>query len=417
MTEDAEARQTAAEVAHWLLAAQGLADLDDAAAPEAWAGLETYLQRGLRDRMAAMVAALVAEARAVQRLTANGAEPAAERAGVLRLRRRYLQAEVVLDFYGDAINSRSNPALRGILRGLDTLAGDSMAVTLGPLGIDAPPALVYVDKGLGASILRAGIRLWDHAHPSPAAAIKLTRHNLSHPTALLHETGHQVAHLTGWTAELADALYGVLAPRSVDVAQLWRSWAGEVAADVHAFALAGWAPVFALSTVVDGTTAEVFRIRYGDPHPFGWIRVMFNAALCRSWYGAGPWDDVANAWRQRHPMGAADAEAREVARVSVDALADLVDVCTRRPLRAFRGAPLSAVMDPRAVSPDRLRELERQAGGTLLTSSYLRRRHSLPLFALLSTRAVLDPANATAHHTRLRDWLRDVGADAVPHAA
>jgi hypothetical protein len=415
--EDAEVRQTAAEVAHWLLAAQGLADLDDAAAPEAWAGLESYLQRGVRDRMAAMVAALVAEARVVQRLTANGAEPAATRAGVLRLRRRYLQAETVLDFYGDAINSRSNPALRGILRGLDTLAGDSMAATLGPLGIDAPQALVYVDKGLGASILRAGIRLWDQAHPSPAAAIKLTRHNLSHPTAILHETGHQVAHLTGWTAELADALYGVLAPRSVDVAQLWRSWAGEVAADVHAFAQAGWAPVFALSTVVDGTTAEVFRIRYGDPHPFGWIRVMFNAALCRGWYGAGPWDDVANAWQQRHPMGAADAEAREVARVSVDALADLVDVCTRRPLRAFRGAPLSAVLDPRAVSPNRLRELEKQAGGTLLTSSYLRRRHSLPLFAQLSTRAVLDPANAEAHRTRLRDWLRDVGADAVPQAA
>ena len=103
--------------------------------------------------------------------------------------------------------------------------------------------------------------------------------------------------------------------------------------------------------------------------------------------------------------------------MSVDALADLVDVCTRRPMRAFRGAPLSAVIDPRAVSPDRLRELERQAGGTLLTSSYLRRRHSLPLFALLSTRAVLDPANAEAHRTRLRDWLRDVGADAVPHAA
>ena len=249
-------RQTAAEVAHWLLAAQGLADLDDAAAPEAWAGLESYLQHGLRDRMAAMVAALVAEARAVQRLAANGAEPAAARAGVLRLRKRYLQAEVILDFYGDAINSRSNPALRGLLRGLDTLAGDSMAAALGPLGIDAPPALVYVDKGLGASILRAGIRLWDQAHPSPVAAIKLTRHNLSHPTAILHETGHQVAHLTGWTAELADALYGVLAPRSVDVARLWQSWTGEVAADVHAFAQAGWAPVFALSTVVDGTTAE-----------------------------------------------------------------------------------------------------------------------------------------------------------------
>jgi hypothetical protein len=222
-----------------------------------------------------------------------------------------------------------------------------------------------------------------------------------------------VAHLTGWTAELADALYDTLASRSAGVAQLWRSWAGEVAADVHAFALAGWAPVFALSTVVDGPTGEVFRIRYGDPHPFGWIRVLFNAALCRSWYGAGPWDDVARAWWQRHPIAAADPDARLVAKVSIDAMADLVEACTRRPMRAFRGAPLAAVIDPRAVAPDRMADLQRQAGGTLLTSSYLRRRHSLQLFALLSTRAVVDPANAEAHRARLRAWLRDVGADAA----
>jgi hypothetical protein len=418
VTDAALARQTAAEISHWLLAAQGLADLDDAAAPEAWAGLESYLQRSLRDRMAAMVATVVQEARALQRLAAQGADPAVSRAGVLRLRQRYLQAETVLDFYGDAINARTNPTLRGLLRGLDALAGDSMAAMLGPLGIESPPALVYVDKGLGASILRAGIRLWDQAHPSPAAAIKLTRHNLSHPTAILHETGHQIAHLTGWTAELGEALYDVLAPWSADVAALWRSWASEVAADVHAFALAGWAPVFALSTVVDGTTDEVFRIRLGDPHPFGWIRVLFNVALCRSWYGAGgPWDDVASAWLTRHPVGAAGAETEQVARISVEALGDLVEVCTRRPMRAFRGRSLASVIDPRRVSPDSLQALQRQAGGTLLTSSYLRRRHSLPLFALLSTRAVLDPGDAEAHRTRLRAWLRDVGADAVSVAA
>jgi len=35
----------------------------------------------------------------------------------------------------------------------------------------------------------------------------------------------------------------------------------------------------------------------------------------------------------------------------------------------------------------------------------------------LSTRAVLDPGDAEAHRTRLRAWLRDVGADAVSVAA
>ena len=411
MTDPAGDRQTAAEVAHWRLAVEALADLDVVAAPEAWASLEEYLQRGIRDRLSGVVASLVLEARALERMTAEGHGSDSVRRGVLRLRQRYLQAETVLDFYGDAVNTRTNPAMRALLRGYDTLAADSMATSLEPLGIAAPPALVYLDKGLGAAILRAGVRLWDQAHPSPAAAIKLTRHNLSYPTALLHETGHQVAHLTGWTAELGDALHAAIAPRSADVAELWRSWAGEIAADVHAFAQAGWAPVFALATVVDGTGPEVFRIRFGDPHPFSWIRVMVNVALCRSWYGTGPWDDVAEAWWQRHPPESAGAEAEQLVRVSLAAMDDIVEICTRRPMRAFRGAALAAVLDPLQVQPAALRALERQAGGSLLTSSYLRRRHSLPILALLSTRAVVDTGDAEAHTRRLRSWVTDLGAD------
>lgn len=413
MTEPttAAARQAAAEIAHWRLAVEALADLEAVAAPEAWAGLEGYLQRSVRERLSGVVGALAAEAGALERLAGAGRDPESIRRGVLLLRHRYLQAETVLDFYGDAINTRTNPAMRSLLRGYDTLASDSMAATLVPLGIQPPPALVYLDKGLGASILRAGVRLWDQAHPSPASAIKLTRHNLSHPTALLHETGHQAAHLTGWNAELAEALHATLAPRSAEVAELWRSWAGEIAADVHAFAQAGWAPVFALANVVDGSTAEVYRIRFGDPHPFAWIRVQFNAALCRSWFGAGPWDDVARVWWERHPPQAAGRELEQVAKLSVAALGELVDVCTRRPMQAFRGAPLSALLDPRQVHPAALTALEQQAGGSLLTSSYLRRRHAVRILALLSTRAVLDPRQAGEHRSRLRAWVCDLGAD------
>src|SRR5215475_5162940 len=111
----------------------------------------------------------------------------------------------------------------GGARRVDTIAVDSMEVLLRPLGIEVPPALVWMDKGTGAAILRAGVRLWGPGGPSPVAAIKLTRHNLGHPTALLHETGHQVAHLTGWTDELGDALLEELSPQSPEVAELWRS--------------------------------------------------------------------------------------------------------------------------------------------------------------------------------------------------
>src|SRR5204863_1574422 len=77
---------------------------------------------------------------------------------------------------------------------------------LGHVGKTAPVALTYLDKGLGASILKAGLRLWDGGDACPVAVIKVTRHNLLRPTALIHEAGHQVAHICNWNAELATAL-------------------------------------------------------------------------------------------------------------------------------------------------------------------------------------------------------------------
>ena len=147
-------RQTEAELAHWQLAVEALADLDTVAAPEAWAALEDYLQRRVRDRLSEVVAVLVAEGRGQRRQLDSGGEPGEVRRAVLRLRTRYLQVETILDFYGHAVNSGTSPTLRALLRGYDALAGDSIGGNSYRLGIDPPPALVYLDRGLGAAILR-----------------------------------------------------------------------------------------------------------------------------------------------------------------------------------------------------------------------------------------------------------------------
>lgn len=412
-----ERAQLAAEIAHWRNAVDALADLDTIAAPAAWAGLEEYLRMRVRDRLAAVVADLSLEAARCSTALSRGDDTGAVRRAVLALRRRYLQVETILDFYGDAVGSRTNPALAAVLSGLDVIAGDSLDVILGRVGIATPPAVVYLDKGLGAAILRADVRLWDRTSPSPVAAIKLTRHNLSYPTAILHECGHQVGHLTGWNAELADALAVALAPRSRELAEAWRSWASELAADVHAFALAGWAPLPALANVVDGGTAAVYQAVPGDPHPFPWIRVIVNAALCRSWFGAGPWDGLAVAWARRHPPERAPSEIAGLARLSVDALDDIVRVCTRQPMAAFGGRPLSAVADPARRSPEALDALARRAGPSLLTSQYLARREPLAVLAWLAIRPVADPANGAAHRRDLLDWLARLSPGAPARAA
>jgi hypothetical protein len=404
-------RQLMAEVAHWRSAIDALADLDAVAAPAAWAGLEDYLRLRLREPLRAAVAGLAVEAVSLEAALAGGGDLAGARRRVLDLRQRYFQVETILDFYGDAVATRTNPRVAAVLRGLDTLAADSLDVILRPLGIEAPPTLVYLDKGLGASILKAGVRLWDNASLSPVAAVKLTRHNLGHPTAVFHEIGHQAAHQAGWVPELAEALAGALGRRSRELADVWASWASEVAADVHAFAQAGWAPLPALANVVDGTTAAVYRLLPGDPHPFPWVRVMFHTELCRSWYGAGPWDVLANAWAERHPPERAPAEPADLARASVEVLPEIVDICTRHPMAAFHGRPMCALADPRRVSPAALDELARRAGPSLLTSQYLSRREPLRIVAWLATRASLDTHHAAAHHRGLQSWLARLGGE------
>jgi hypothetical protein len=410
-------RQLRAELAHWRGAISTLADLDTVAAPAAWATLEAYLRLRVRERLERSVAELAAEGSAIAMALDMGQPLIRIRDMVLGLRRRYLEVETVLDFYGDAVNSRTNATLGAVLGGLDTLACDSMEVILRPLGFPVPPALVYVDKGMGAAILRAGVRLWGPGGPSPVAAIKLTRHNLGHPTSLFHETGHQVAAQTGWVPQLAAALRDAVGRRSTTLADLWSGWTSEIAADVHAFALAGWSPVPALATVVDGPTTAVHRVRIGDPHPPAWLRVMFNVELCRAAYGTGPWDDLASTWTDRHdPRDLSYAGAR-VASASLPVLPALAEVCLTRPYAAFGGRPITALADPRSVSPAALDTLARQAGPTLLTSGYLARQRPLPVLALLTRDQPTDPTEAAAATRRLHGWLATLAPLPLPSAA
>src|SRR5215475_8872026 len=237
-------------------------------------------------------------------------------------------------------------------------------------------------------------------------------HRSRHPAC-----GHQVAHLTGWTDELGDALLEELSPQSPEVAELWRSWRSEIAADIHAFVLAGWAPVPALANVVDGTTPAVHRIRAGDPHPPGWLRVMLNVALCRRWFGAGPWDALAEAWQQRHDPGRHSFAGARVAAASLPLLPRVVAVCTDWPFAAFKGRPIHALADPRRVAPPELAALAQRAGTSLLASRYLARRESLRILACLTASQPAEPAVQAAAVARLHKWLATLAPNPLPRAA
>jgi hypothetical protein len=411
--------QVARQVGHWRAATQALEDAENFASAAAWASLERYLGVALRGHLRIVVGRLGGEARELQRvLTAARTDEDLERlrSRVVGFRRRFLAAETVLDFYGDAIGTRTSSRLAGVLGACDALAVRSMEQALRPLGIPVPPVLTYVDKGLGASILRAGIRLWDGGSPSAVAAVKIARHNLVRPTALIHETGHQVAHLTGFNDELASVLTGELTGGSSDLAATWAAWASEIAADAFAFVTTGYGSAAALHDVLAGDEATVFRHLPGDPHPIAYLRVLLVTEMCRRFYGAGPWDDLAAAWVRVHPIAAAGGDTRVLVEGSLELVPRVAALTLSRAMRAFGGRALSELVDPQAVKPDRLDELEREAGAALYTSPYWLQREPLRLLALGSLRAATAPERSVELAALQEDWMIRLGKGAAPRA-
>ena len=381
--------QLARQVAHWTAAARRLGTLEDLAAPEAWGRLEQYLGVSIRDHLRAVSRRLTHQGEALQAAlaAAHGTREMLDvRRQLLAYRRQYLRAELTLDFYADAINSRTSAAQGQMLRACDTIAYRAMAGVLEPLGYDTPVVLTYIDKGLGASILKAGLRLWDGGALSVAAAIKIVRHNLARPTALVHEAGHQVAHIVGWNDELALTLGSGL-DSSPALAGVWSAWASEIAADAVAFVHTGYGSVLALHDVLAAEPPVVFRVIAGDPHPMSYLRIELGIEMCRLAWGAGPWDGLAEAWRAQYPLAAAPESTRALITASRPRLSAIARLTIATPMRAFRGRTLSDVVSPARVSPRALDDMHKKLGPALYTSPHWVWTECLRLLALSALHA------------------------------
>lgn len=379
-------------IEHWTVAAEQLANLDSVAPPQAWQTLEHYLGVSLRQALITVVERLRHMIRDFEgRLAAVSTDTDVEQLQgcFAALRNAYLRAETTVDFYADALATRSVPRLGALLRACDHIATRSMAEALTPMGREVPAACTYIDKGLGASVLKAGLRLWDGTVENPVATIKVTRHNLLRPSSIVHEAGHQVAHMLGWTPEAARALRNGIG--STSLGHLWAGLASEVVADAFAHVHTGFAAAVALHDVLDGGDDAVFRYLPGDPHPVAYVRVLMAVEMCRRTFGAGPWDRLAATWTAKHRLDRSPDDIRGWLEDSVRALPRIVEILLTVPYRAFGGRPLTSLINPARVSPAALARLEREAGAAAFTSPYWVWNEAIRLLALTGFRAGLGP--------------------------
>ncbi len=386
--------QTERQLNHWHTAAHTLRRHDLIASPEAWAALEQYVGARLRESLNATCEHLlkvfdVVRAQFVAARSLADLDRVAD--GIVHFRAQFARVETTVHFYGDAISSRTNPEVGARLRAMDYIAGVSMRPTLEPLNKPIPPVLVYLNKGLGASILRAGLRLWDGFTTSPVAAVSVTYHNQERPTAIIHETGHQVAAILGWNEELARLLLSNLHDVDPRCANLWAQWASEIAADAYGFANVGFAAVAALSDVVGGSPAQTFLFNPDGVHPISYIRVLLGFAMARRFHGRGIWDELEYAWRARYPLRSAPQGLQPLLAQLEHQVPRIVDLTLLTPMRCFGSKSLAERIDPDRVSPNQLLSLEHEAGPTLATSPHWIAKESLRLIALVGYRFATSP--------------------------
>ena len=399
------------QVNHWLQAASRLSTLDHLASGYAWQGIDHKIGVQLKTSLQTSISEVITLANGLKNQLTDAKEETSLRAikrGLIQLRDRYLKTEETIHFYTVAINSRTTPNIAALLRACDILCVRSMQELLKPLGKDTPPVLTYVDKGVGASILKAGLRLWD-GNISNVAAIKITQHNLFRPTAIIHETGHQVAHILNWNEELSVALSNRMTNHSKIVGAAFAGWSSEIAADAFAFVHTGFASVAALHDVVSGTPQAIFAYHQHDPHPISYIRVLLNIEMCRQFYGNGPWDELESAFKNDYDVNLVNFSSVGLIKLCVSALPDAVHLILKSPFHCFGNRSLSQIIPPNKASPQALEKLEYLAGASLYTSHAWIWNECIRMLALNGYKIGTGKGDLGALYKQQEEWMTKLG--------
>ena len=399
------------QVTHWHQAALHLSAIDQLASESAWQGIEYNMGQILRKSLLESVSKVLTYAENLQSELKRAEDDESFRAiknKVILLREQYLKSEETIHFYTIAINSRTTSNISALLRACDILCTKSMEAILLPMDKKIPFVLTYVDKGIGASILKAGLRLWD-GNISPVAAIKVTLHNLFRPTAIIHESGHQVAHILNWNEELARELQLKLGEHSFAVGAAFSSWASEIAADSFAFVHTGFAAVSALNDVVSGRVQSVFAFHPMDPHPISYVRILLGIEMCRQFYGSGPWDNLEKAFKEDYNIDEVNFPSVGLIKMCVNAIPDAVQIILKSPFLAFGGKSLSQVIPPENVSPRALEKLEYIAGPALYTSHAWIWKECLKLLALIGYKIGVGERELAPLYRLQEDWMVRLG--------
>lgn len=269
------------------------------------------------------------------------------------LRLRFNAVLTRFDLFADVLTQRSEHEAGIWLAGLDAAAADALAL---PGYYRAPPAVCYLDRGMGAAIRRARTRL-PGGGENPVAIIRVPRERMvgsGVASSLFHEVGHQAAALLNLVASLRSAI--AAHPRVGTGGWVyWDRWISEILADLWAVARLGVGATLGLVATLNLPRAFVFRVELDDPHPFPWIRIRLGCALGQSLYPDPQWERLARIWKALYPLASLPADIRRLIAELEAGMPDLIGLILAHRPYSLRGRSLIEVLDTAPRQPQRLR--------------------------------------------------------------
>lgn len=280
------------------------------------------------------------------------AEAVQHRYAMLRMKYDWMMSQV--DHFSDAITQRSE-LMNGVwLAGLDVLAQDAMKVPgfLYPI----PPAMCYLDRGIGAAIRRLHTPLPGGSR-NPVAFIRIPRERMvgsGIAASLVHEAGHQVSALLGLVDSIRPTLRGMQKKGGPELPAwiLWERWISEILPDLWAVGKIGIGATMGLMTVVSLPSPLIFRFNPLDPHPMPWIRVVLSAALGNGLYPHPQWRRMQSLWHNVYPPTGATKKVRHVIDLLSETMPTFVDLILQHRPRILGGASIADI----SAAPDRTPE-------------------------------------------------------------
>lgn len=269
------------------------------------------------------------------------------------------KAFAFFDTYADLLTQRLMPEIGQLLAGCDVLARDALGKNHPALTI-IEPALVYCDRGFGASTLREGVNLPGRGrNPMPLIQIPYSRlKEKCNLTSIFHEAGHEAMVRLNLVGTLPKAFSEALekAGASGVVRDSFALWSSEIGPDFWAFCACGMAQSATIREILALPPAQVFHISWGDPHPPPFLRALLTFDWCRQVWGDGVWDDWEKSWRALYPLRGIAPETGELLKKMTEFIPVIGRVLLNAKFRSLNGKTIPELFDFAAIAPAALKK-------------------------------------------------------------